>query len=258
MAKKSKGKTAASTSPDPASSPPAATGTSTALASTSAKTDSLESSTGSIAASTSSSSSTQNGSAAKEVPAVDVVEDVDDSEELPDIQVNKWSLHDLKTACDDAVKQVSRYNTELQSRFIRSTVYLPAVLLQTIAIQAITCAHRRSPRPRMDSELNSNRSKSVRVQGAISRVEGLCDCSCGTIHAAQRSAGCVCQVHREGYYIRGQTKGLCREGEHERFRVTCTKADYLYILTVFLAAASSVRNASSENHIVVRTLHSNL
>ncbi|KAK9898186.1 hypothetical protein P389DRAFT_30296 [Cystobasidium minutum MCA 4210] len=124
MAKKSKGKTAASTSPDPASSPPAATGTSTALASTSAKTDSLESSTGSIAASTSSSSSTQNGSAAKEVPAVDVVEDVDDSEELPDIQVNKWSLHDLKTACDDAVKQYFSKPSQFKPSHVHTDVRL--------------------------------------------------------------------------------------------------------------------------------------
>jgi len=28
------------------------------------------------------------------------------TEELPDVLVNKWSMHELKTACDDALKQV--------------------------------------------------------------------------------------------------------------------------------------------------------
>lgn len=104
MAKKSKSKsTATSLDASPASSPPAtAAGTSTALASSSTNNAAMESSTGSIA---STSTSSQIDTSTKQVRAVDVAED-EDAEELPEIQVNKWSLHDLKTACDDAVKQV--------------------------------------------------------------------------------------------------------------------------------------------------------
>lgn len=102
MAKKSKGKSLASSLDASLPSPSPVAGTSTALASSTTTRDGLQSSTGSIA---STSTSSQLDSSVKEVRAVEVTED-EDAEELPEIQVNKWSLHDLKTACDDAVKQV--------------------------------------------------------------------------------------------------------------------------------------------------------
>ena len=121
MAKKSKGKSV--TSPDAvASSSMPATGTSTALASSSTSTtnNGLESSTGSIASTSTSKSVTQNGNTVKEVRSVAVSEETDvNDEDLPDIQVNKSSLHDLKTACDDAVKQV---NTVHLRTYIQSGV----------------------------------------------------------------------------------------------------------------------------------------
>lgn len=101
MAKKSKSKTVPANglgSPEQQQS----IGTTTALPSTS---NPLESST----ASTSGSSSiTDNASQNKEARAVVPATSEEDVDQLPDIQVNKWSLHDLKTACDDAVKQVGQ------------------------------------------------------------------------------------------------------------------------------------------------------
>jgi hypothetical protein len=97
MAKKSKGKSAAI---DGSSSleQQQARGTSTAIPSTSNALESSTASTSSVAPDV----STQH----KEVRAVVSSTSGEEVEELPEIQVNKWSLHDLKTACDDAVKQV--------------------------------------------------------------------------------------------------------------------------------------------------------
>lgn len=109
MAKKSKNRTSAVNgplSPGKDSQAAVAVGTSSALASTS---NTLGSSTGSIA-STSGSSNIDAPTLNADNEARSVVNaptaSVEIDEELPEIQVNKWSLHDLKTACDDAVKQV--------------------------------------------------------------------------------------------------------------------------------------------------------
>lgn len=100
MAKKSKGKTAAGDGPSSVEQLQA-TGTSTAIPSTSNAFDSSTASTSSVA----SNDNIQHKDARAVAPSTS--EEL--GEELPEIQVNKWSLHDLKTACDDAVKQVGLF-----------------------------------------------------------------------------------------------------------------------------------------------------
>lgn len=213
MAKKSKSKsTATSLDASPAPSLPAtAAGTSTALASSSTNNAAMESSTGSIASTSTSSRGSQIDSGTKQVRAVEVAED-EDAEELPEIQVNKWSLHDLKTACDDAVKQVcSDISSVLSLCSYSSCLCAPCitVLLQTIPIQAVTCAYRRPTRTRMDSEHDSTRSKLVRVQSTISTIKRLRLSSCSAVYHTQRHPRCICQICRKGHYIRRQKKSLC-------------------------------------------------
>merc|ERR1711939_1126421 len=46
------------------------------------------------------------------------------TEELPDVVVNKWSLHELKTACDDAVQQYLSKPSLFQASHMHTDVRL--------------------------------------------------------------------------------------------------------------------------------------
>jgi signal peptidase complex subunit 2 len=113
MAKKSKSKTVVASENN--ESPITVVSASSVEMHTLAGTSTTSSTSSVIQATGSSNSSNDTTGIRRSIKTVDSSDSVNEEtvlleheEELPDIVVNKWSLHELKTACDDAVKQVGR------------------------------------------------------------------------------------------------------------------------------------------------------